>query len=123
MAKEIASRDAMRASIFAAENKKPASTVIKLFGQDIEVRQPTLSLINKIGRKNAESANKYPGIVNILIGYCYIPGTDEKVFDDSDADQLASMPSGQWLNDFNEAVQKLTGLDVKEAEKNSDETA
>jgi hypothetical protein len=115
------SRDKMRASIFKDENKRPASSVITLFGEQVEIRQPTLAIINKIGRLTVDP--KIPGIVRVLIEYCYIPGTDEKVFDQADAEQLASMPTGQWLHDFNREVEKLTGVDVKVAEKNSEETA
>jgi hypothetical protein len=114
-------RNAMRAAMFAEQNKKPASEVMSLFGQDVEIRQPTLSQLNTLGRKAADA--KIPGIVNLLIEYCHIPGTDEKVFDPGDAEQLASMPTGKWLNDFNLVVQRLSGVDIKAAEKNSEETA
>lgn len=114
-------RNAMRAAMFSDENKKPASEPLTLFGQDVEVRQPSLSQLNALSRKAADV--KIPGVVNLMIEYCYIPGTDEKVFDPGDAEQLASMPTGKWLNDFNAVVQKLSGIDIKAAEKNSEETA
>lgn len=118
----IHNRDKMRASIFKSENKKPASSIITLFGEQVEIRQPTLATINRIGRMAANDS-KIPGIVRVLIEYCFVPGTEEKVFDQADAEQLASMPSGQWLHDFNKEVEKLTGIDVRGAEKNSEETA
>jgi hypothetical protein len=114
-------RSGIRAAMFAEGNKKPASEPLTLFGQEVEVRQPTLAQLNALSRKAADA--KIPGVVNLLIEYCFIPGTDEKVFDLADAEQLASMPTGKWLNDFNTVVQKLSGIDIKAAEKNSEATA
>lgn len=118
----VSTRDKVRASIFKEENKKPASAIITLFGEKVEIRQPTLAIINRIGRTTSTDT-KIPGIVRVLIEYCYVPGTDDKVFESADAEQLASMPTGQWLHDFNTAVEKLTGVDVGAAEKNSEGTA
>jgi hypothetical protein len=108
--------------MFAEENKKPATKEITLFGQKVELHQPTLGQMNTVGRLAANDP-KIPGIVRIMTEYCYVPGTDEKVFDIGDAEQLTTMPTGKWLADFNAAVQELTGVDVKAAEKNSEETA
>src|SRR5690606_9643413 len=107
-------------AIFAEENRKPARREINLFGQKVEIKQPTLSQIAKLGQASPES--KIPPIVRIMIEYIYVPGTDEKVFDPADAESLAAMPSGKWLSDLNKAIEELTGVDVKEAEKNSEET-
>lgn len=113
-------RNAMRAAIFSDERKKPASLPFTFFGEKMEVRQPTLIQIHKMGK--FASSDK-PGVARAIIEYCYVPGTNEKVFEDTDLDQIASLPTGQWLNDFNTILEKLTGQDIKEAEKNSDATA
>lgn len=113
-------KKAIRDAIFADENRKPARRAVTLFGQKVEIKQPTLSQIAKLGQASADS--KIPPIVRIMIEYIYIPGSEEKVFDPGDAEQLAAMPSGKWLSDLNEAIEKLTGVDVKDAEKNSEET-
>lgn len=111
-------RKALRAAIFAAENTKPKSVLFKLFGNEVEIRQPTVGQITKI----AERKNNVSVIVAVLIEYCYVPNTEEKVFEEADREQLLDMPTGQWLNDFNKAIEELTGVDVKAAEKNSEET-
>ena len=114
-------KNEMRASIFSDEKKKPASLPFTFFGEQMEVRQPTLLQIHKMGKY---AASDKPGIARAIIEYCYIPGSDEKVFEETDLDQIASLPTGQWLHDFNEVIEKLTGTtDVKAAEKNSDATA
>jgi len=111
-------RNELRAAIFAAENKKPKSKEITLFGQKVDIRQPTVgevtAMVDKAGKPNVSA------IVTILITYCYVPGTDEKVFEEADREGLLSMPTGQWLTDLNNTIEELTGVNVKEQEKNSD---
>lgn len=116
------SRNDIRAAMFSQERKKAASEEITLFGEKVELRQPTLAQVNRLARASANDT-KVPHVVRVLIEYCYIPGTDEKVFEEGDANMLAEMPSGSWLNDFNTALEKLAGVNVKEAEKNSEPTA
>jgi len=116
----MATRDDIRAAIFSVENRRPKTKVIELFGQEVEVRQPTLAQINKLGKASADE--RTPALVRIMIEYIYVPGTDTKVFDAADAESLATMPSGKWLSDLNSAIEELTGVNVKDAEKNSDET-
>lgn len=111
----------IRAAIFADENRKPGRKVITLFGQEVEIRQPTLAQITKLGKASAAN-DKIPPIVRIMIEYIYVPGTEDKIFDIADAEQLATMPSGKWLSDLNKAIEELTGVDVEAAEKNSEET-
>lgn len=113
-------RDALRAAIFSAENKKAATRNIELFGQEVEIRQPTLGQIAKMSKVSAD--DKVPPIIRIMIEYTYVPGTDERVFEVADTEALASLPSGKWLNDFNKAMEELSGVNVKDAEKNSDAT-
>lgn len=117
----MANRKALRDAIFSEENRKPNSTTIEVFGQVVEIRQPTLFQITSVGKASAAN-EKIPAFVRMLIEYLYVPGTDDKLFELADADSLASMPSGKWINDINEAFTKLTNVDVKEAEKNSEET-
>lgn len=113
----------LRAAIFSSKSKEVKVEIIELFGEKVEIRQPTLAVVNKLASAANNPNSKVPGIVRVLIEYCYVPGTNEKVFDNSDEEQLSEMPSGAWLNEFNEAIQRLTGVDVKAAEKNSDTTA
>jgi hypothetical protein len=111
-------RNEIRAGIFDAKNKAVKSKEITLFGQQVEVRQPTVGQVTKM----AERKDKVAAIVAIMIEYCYVPETGEKVFEPSDKDALLDMPTGQWLTDLNAAIEELTGVNVKEAEKNSEGT-
>ena len=114
-------RNDVRASMFSEKNTKPAVEPLILFGEKVELHQPTLEQMNKLGRQAADA--KIPPLVFMMIEYCYMPDSSDKVFEPADAQQLAQMPTGPWLTDFNKAVGKLTGVDVEAAEKNSEETA
>lgn len=117
----MSNKKSIRDAIFAENNRKPASKVIEIFGQEVEVRQPSLAQIHKLG-KAAAANDKVPPFIRILTEYTYVPGTDEHVFEPTDADTLAAMPAGDWMNKLNTAIEQLTGVDVKAAEKNSEET-
>jgi hypothetical protein len=112
-------RNALRAAIFAAKNKQVKSKVITLFDQEVEIRQPTVGQVTRM----ADRKDKISAIVAVMIEYCFVPGTEEKVFEPSDKDQLLDMPTGQWLTDMNAAIEELTGVNVKATEKNSEETS
>lgn len=111
---KIVNRDEMRAAIFAGENKKLARKVITLFGQEVEIRQPTVKQMTNLD----PSDEKTSFVIKLLVDFTYVPGTDEKVFDKGDIAQLETMPTGAWLNAFNEAFSELTTFDVKESVKN-----
>lgn len=98
-------RDDLRATIFG--NKKFAKETVNFFGVDIELRQPSLAQIIAARAEDAQV-----GIINILVQYAYIPGTDEHVFEDTDADGLKSMPFGVDFLNVNAALEKLTSVNI-----------
>lgn len=110
-------RDNLRAAIFSGKNKSRNSVKINIFETEVEVRQPTLAQIVNLTKDDGTSP-----IIKALIEYCYVPGTNDKVFENGDVDSLLGLPTGQWLTDLNEAITKLSGVDIKEAEKNLEKT-
>ena len=110
-------RGSLREAIFAASNRELQSIKLTIFGQEVEVRQPTVKQITALAKRAQVEGSS--AIINILTEYCYVPGTNEKVFEDGDAEALMELPSGKWLTDLNAAVSTLSGVDVAAAEKNS----
>jgi len=105
-------RDSVRSRIFSA--KKFETRTIKIFDQEVEVRQPSIGQI--VDRMNMADDPKQ--VVDMLIEHCYVPGTDTKVFDPEDKDSILSWPVGQWFTEFNNALTELMEINVEEAEKN-----
>ncbi len=116
-----ASRDNIRSKIFSGANKHRKSKVIDFMGEDVEVRQPTVKQVQDLA-KEARKEDSDAVLLSIM-EYCYVPGTDEKVFDAADKDELLGLPVGDWLNNLNKAIEEMTGVDVSMAEKNLDKTA
>jgi hypothetical protein len=114
------SRDNIRSKIFSAKNKNRKSKVIDFMGEDVEVRQPTVKQVQELA-KEARKEDSDAVLLSIM-EYCYVPGTNDKVFDDADKDNLLGLPVGDWLNNLNKAIEEMTGVDVSAAEKNLDKT-
>jgi len=108
----VTNRDALRAKIFS---EKVKHTVVLLDdGQSVEVRQSTVGqLLESIEKEDLQQR-----LIQMLIEACYVPGTDERVFDDADFDSLLAMPSGGVYQKLMDAVnEQLLEGSLKDAEK------
>lgn len=120
------SRADLRASIFSSKNSTPKSLEVEFFGEPIEIRQPSVDSILNLKQAveqdagDAAQVNRTAQMVNMIILYSYVPGTDEHVFEDGDLDQMRSMPFGEDFMRVQQAISKLTNVDlnVRSAEKN-----
>lgn len=109
-------RDAARAKIFAAENKKGESVVLQFFGTEIELKQPSIGEIQKFGENVAEGGRI--AFAQILVDYAYVPGTQEKVFESGDIASLNQLPFNADIQRVIDTIETFTNLSVKDAEKN-----
>lgn len=113
-------RDELRAKIFSSENRKPKSKEFLFFGSMIEMRQPSFSEIvaMSLDEESAEKGQRSSSLIHLLIEHCYVPGTDERVFDAADRDQLQAMPFGADFARATEASKELTNIDIESTAKN-----
>lgn len=105
-------RDELRAKIFAA--KKLKKETVELFGEKVEIRQPTLQDV----LATQQEENRAEGVVRLLMNYCYVPDTDIRVFEAADKDSLMSLPFDESLTNVSQAFNKLMGIDVQDASGN-----
>lgn len=112
-------RDQLRGAIFNSENSKPKSKVIEFFGQQIEVRQPPVGALMDM-REGAKDRDSKEQLIAMLMNWVFVPGTDEKLFEPADQDQLLAMPFGTDFTRVSNAVTELTDVNIlnKEATKN-----
>lgn len=117
------SRNEIRSAIFSGVNAKPKSKTIKFFGEDVEVRQPDMKTI--LDYRDANQEDRRKAMVNMIITYVYVPGSQEKVFDTADEEGLLAMPFGADYTRLQKTISELTdvNLAVEETTKNSDGTA
>jgi len=102
-------RDALRAKLFSGETSKPKTKDVIFFGQKIELHQPPVRLI--LAMKNDPDADRASQMIDMVVKYAYVPGTDELVFDDSDKDTLLGMPFGGDFTRLSTAIAELTDID------------
>jgi hypothetical protein len=107
-------RDRLRGALFAS--KKRNSKLITLFDVEVEIRQPTVGEMLALSGLNENDRRK--SLVSIMVNYCFVPGTDEPIFDKSDEDGIMNWPVGEWFTTLNDAVAEMTNLDVAGQEKN-----
>lgn len=109
-------RDALRAKLLAT--RAPAQKEITFFGETVEIRQPTLADVLKA----QEADTVQSGIVQMIINYAFVPGTQEKVFEPADGDQLLTLPFGQEFIDLSKALESLTQVNFLDKKPSSEET-
>lgn len=109
-------RDELRGKIFSSERRK--SLIVDAFGIQLEVKQPALGDILDL----QDMATQKERVTNALINYCYVPGTNEKVFEVADADSILSMPFDANFEAIQNAITSLTGVDIEDVEGNLEGT-
>lgn len=116
-------RSELRDAIFSSDKTKPQTRDVTFFGEKLEIRQPDLKTILSISSSSAE--NRQLAIVDMIIAYAYVPGTDERVFEDPDKDTLLALPFGSDYTELQKAISELTNVNVltDTATKNSVGTA
>ena len=106
-------RKAIRSKIFSAQAMKPASIITQFNGADIEVRQPTVGTI--LDFRQAEDGDRKQMMIDMFIRYCFVPGTDEAVFEEGDLADLVQMPFGKDYTNLQEVISKLSNVNLAEA--------
>ena len=91
---------------------KPESELITVFSMEIELRQPTLAVI----MKSRDDLSNEERVADMIVEYAYVPGTDEKVFEKADRQAILQWPFGKDLTELQNAITRLTGLDVEATE-------
>jgi hypothetical protein len=113
----LKAREVLRDTILSA---KPKSVIVEVFGQRIELRQPSIKEI--IEFQSAAEGRTVISATEMIVQYAFMPGTNQRVFEPGDAEALAEIPFSKDVQRLQQALGGLTDLDmeVKEAEKNSE---
>lgn len=96
---------------------KAETRILSLFGTEVELRQPDLREIMNYNSQEDRSA----AAADMVIRYLYVPGTNVRIFEDSDVDAVLNLPFGPDMQRLQKAVNELTGTEavIQEAQKNS----
>lgn len=105
-APSVSSRDAIRAAFF---NQKIQVKTVTVAGIKMEIRQPAVGDIMLMQVPEGMDSRKYAA-AKVLCDYCYVPGTDEKVFDQADIESILAVPfSGDWVK-LQSEIDSLTDI-------------
>lgn len=121
----MSSRSSIRDALLSAKTEFK-SEVVPLNGVDVEVRQSTVKSRSELmKRSTVDGAVEFGAfLVWGVIYNTYVPGTNEKVFDEQDYDVLMEDPTGGIVDQLGEAISKIMNVseDLKEKAKNSTKT-
>ncbi len=104
-------RDELRTALIGKKHKGQTK-IMALFGVDIELRQPSLGDILKA--RDEDDIQKRT--TDVFINYSFVPGTDERIFEDTDHAEILKWPFTKDLITVQEAIAELTGVDLGDAE-------
>jgi hypothetical protein len=100
-------RKELRAALIGKRHAVESDTMT-LFGVEIELRQPTLKAI--LNAREEDDVEKRT--TDVFIRYAYVPGTDERIFEDTDRAAILEWPFNNDLIVIQEKIAKLTGVDL-----------
>lgn len=113
-------KDDIRAGIFGVTHAKKVIPVT-FFGVKIELHQPALQDILKA----QQADDRESAIIQTLIDYARVPGTEEPVFEKGDIASLKAMPFGADFLRVSQALEDLTEVNflVKPASSKNGQTS
>ena len=86
---------------------------ITLFGVSLDIVQPPLKAVMRM-RDELDQAERS---AQMIINFAYVPGTDERAFEDADIEAVLNWPWSPDVTDLNSAITELTGIDIGAAEE------
>ena len=111
-------RDLLRTKLLSSKSMQRQRIPVKLFGQDIEILTPTVARITAMGEDTDSKTN----LVDLLLEFCYVPGTEDLVFEEGDRDVLNVAPFDSSMQRVVEVINTMLGLRPEEVLKNSEAT-
>ncbi len=94
--------------------------LIEINGEKYEIRQPTIAQRNEITIRCQQGDHIIDGLAYQLWGvimFTYNPDTNERVFEDTDYEQLANMPTGSFVDVIAQSILEVSNVDISEAKK------
>lgn len=108
------SRAELRAKIFGEKRKSRIVTLDD--GLQIEVRQTTVGQM----MQTVESEDRRERLVRLMVSSCFVPGTNEPLFEMGDVEVIMEMPSGGYYQKLLDAINEGSfERAIEEAKKTS----
>jgi hypothetical protein len=114
-AKSSPARDALRSRLLGNMDAKFKTKEITLYGEKVVIRQPPLSAVLDA----QQNADQKSAMVEMMVNYIYVPGTNEQVFEIGDMEAILSMPFSADMALLQKTITDLTSINVAAEVKNS----
>lgn len=112
-------RDEIRSRTLGA-SKVFKSRIVEYNGIKIEIKEPSVEgwsdIINHAHQEGEISFKEF--LIWSVISCSFVPGTDVRVFDQSDYNGLKTQPKSGFVGEFSEIANELMALDTEQVEKN-----
>ncbi len=116
-------RDILRSATVGASVVKNHK-IVEWNGHNFEVRSPTLKQQKHLKKVSTDPKTKDQDAMKALchgiIECVYIPGTDEKVFEPSDVDNMMDRGISDFIGVFMKTLADLSDVKPEDIEKNSE---
>ncbi|KKN66738.1 hypothetical protein LCGC14_0468490 [marine sediment metagenome] len=108
----LLTRDDLRGRLLGTK-AKPKIEMVTLFGEDVELRQPSFgSMLD--AREIADTKTR---TIEMIVQYAFVPGTNERIFEDTDRDVILGWPFGEDVLEIQNAIARLSGIDIEALEE------
>jgi len=105
------SRADLRSRILGEKVRKEIITLPN--GDKVEVHEPSVSqMLRTVAIEDTRTR-----MLRMLVDSCFVPGTNEKVFEDADIDALGELPFGGSYNALIDKVQSFMDISKKVEEE------
>lgn len=106
-------RDKLRAKT-VGKSPKFRKEIVTYDGDEFEIRQPSQETRKELFEKAKTPDGKvdnFTALVWGVINQTYIPGTEEKVFEETDFDSLMARPAGGFIDSFGAVALSLLNVE------------
>lgn len=117
-------RDQMRAATLGSKNVFK-SEILTHKGLKFEIRQPSIRGRQELRKRLIDQEGTFDvfdALVWMVILYTFVPGTNERVFDEEDYDTIVAHPTGGYMETFSLTAAEFMNMDPEDIAKNSDAT-
>jgi len=119
----MSERDEARSALLGAARKRTCK-VVEVDGRQVEVRKPTVKTRGEIVAAGKPDAKGVPSDfsafqVEAVVKCCYVPGTDERLFNRADAELLLDTECDGMVDELSAAAIGLMGVDAEALKKTS----
>jgi hypothetical protein len=114
----------IRAAIFSDRNLQRKSEIVEVWGVKMRLVQPVIGemLGADVDGVDADLPAGMKNFLSLCLRDLYVPETDTHIFTIADIEQLKTIPWDKEINKLFEVQGRLSGVNVKEVEKNLEQT-